>query len=49
MSERACKIERYISELFASEDGVLSSLREEARALHMPDIHVPAYVGKLLH
>lgn len=49
MSERACKIERYISELFAPEDGVLSSLREEARALHMPDIHVPAYVGKLLY
>ncbi|MBV9851109.1 MAG: O-methyltransferase [Armatimonadetes bacterium] len=41
--------DRYISELFASEDEALRAAREEARREGLPGIHVSPSEGKLLH
>lgn len=43
------QLERYVAELFAPEDPVLSAIRRRHEALHLPPIHISAEEGKLLH
>jgi predicted O-methyltransferase YrrM len=43
------RIKDYISILCGTEDDVLAPIKEEAKAHDLPDIHVPAHVGKLIH
>ncbi len=43
------RLERYVTELFAAEDAVLSAIRRRHEALELPPIHISPDEGKLLH
>lgn len=43
------RLERYVTELFAPEDAVLSAIRARHDALNLPPIHISPDEGKLLY
>lgn len=43
------RLQRYVGELFAVEDGVLARVRARHAAEHLPPIHISPEEGKLLH
>jgi predicted O-methyltransferase YrrM len=43
------RLERYVTELFAVEDGVLTGVRARQETLRLPPINISAEEGKLLH
>lgn len=49
MTTRATLIKNYLSDLFAVEDEVLSSIKEKIIEHKLPNITVPSTVGKLLY